>query len=323
MNVYRLRTFVLAAAMALILGYVAAHQLLGISRDYSGYIDFFDWLDRVPLWHALIHRFEDGFTLVAVGAKRLQLDSIHVYALIAGIAIFVKYFALQTRAYFWLIFSTFTFYYLLRYYTLFEMTVLRATVAVSIAFYVFYTRDRYEIRLKHIAMLAVASTMHASAFIFLPVYLIKPAGRVVVVGVAIALFFSVLLVKHVVFDLAANYFPILNVYREVGSASFLPIPYMVDIAFFVFIMVNWQRNDCLMKTCALGMAVGMAIHFSTLEYAIIAARFRELLSIFYVLYVVRAVNYPRTFLKYGSILFVLLTATLHVYVMYVHDPLLT
>jgi hypothetical protein len=309
--------------MAIVLGYVAGNQLLGVSRDYQDYLQFFDWSARVPLEHALSHRFENGFTLLVAMLNEARLDSVSVYAVIAGVAIFVKYFALQSRNHFWLIFTAFTFYYLLRYYTLFEMTVLRATVALALAFYVFYTRDRYEVRIKHIALLALASTMHVSSVIFLPIYLIKPAGRVVVIGVGLICFVSVVLAQYAVFEVLATYIPLLNSYRGYGQASLLPVPFAFDIAFLVFVLANWARNDCLMKTSAMGMVIGVAMHYSLLEHAILAGRFRELLSVFYLLYVVRAVTYPRTFVKYGSIAFMLVTALLYAYATYIHDPLLT
>jgi hypothetical protein len=109
-----LRLLFVASAMAIVLGYVAGYQLLGVSRDYQEYLNFFVWTTQVPLEYALAHRFENGFTLLVAMLNEARLDSVSVYAVIAGVAIFVKYFALQSRNHFWLIFTAFTFYYLLQ-----------------------------------------------------------------------------------------------------------------------------------------------------------------------------------------------------------------
>ena len=165
--------------------------------------------------------------------------------------------------------------------------------------------------------------MHVSSVVLLLIYLIRPAGPVIVIGVGLASFISIVMIQHAVFDVLSIYFPLLNNYRSLGQAALLPIPFAFDIAFLIFVSANWARNDCLMKTCAMGMSLGIAMHYSLLDHAILAGRFRELLSIFYILYMVRAVTYPRTFVKYGSVVFFMFRAILHAYAMYIHDPLLT
>lgn len=323
MKTSRLRAFSCALLIAVALGYVSGHQLLGTSRDYENYIIFFDWLKSIPANEAFSYRFEPGFILLAAGFATLQISSAAIYGCIASITIFLKYIALQSTRNFWPVFAALTLYYAARYFTLFEMTVLRATVALSLAFLAFYARTAHEYRTKDLLLLLAAVSMHYSAIVFIPIYLIRPVNRATVIALGATSFVIILATKNIALAILPDYVPVFGTYQELTKATLLPIPFAVDIAFFCFILFNWRRNDALMKTCALGMAIGIAFHFSLLEYSLLASRFREILSVFYLLYVVRAVGYARNEVKYATIAYAAVSATLHLYAGYVHDPLLT
>lgn len=323
MTISKLRAFSCALFSAVVLGYVSGQQLLGTSRDYENYLIFFDWLKSIPANEALSYRFEPGFILLALSFATLQISSAAIYSCIAGITIFLKYIALQSTKNFWPVFATLTLYYTARYFTLFEMTVLRATIALSLAFLVFYSRTAHEYRTRDLLFLLIAVSMHYSAIVFIPIYLIRPLTKTTVVALGAASFIMIFATKNAALTILPDYIPVFGTYQEFNRATFLPIPFAVDIVFLIFVLFNWCKNDALMKTCALGMAIGIAFHFSLLEYSMLAARFREILSVFYLLYVVRAVGYARTEMKYATVAYAAVSATLHLYAAYVHDPLLT
>lgn len=318
-----LRTSLCALLLAIFLGYLAGFQIPGQSRDYANYLIYFDFANESSWPEVLAYRFEPGFATLTYLLVALQLSGAAVYSLIAGGSIFVKLMALRTATHFWLSLAVLTLYYVARYFTLFEMTVLRAGVALSIAFYVFYSRIAHEYRAKHLLLLIVAVSMHYSAIAFFPIYLIRPSTRAAVIAIGTASFITILIVKNVALSILPNYVPVFATYHEFSKATLLPIPFVVDIAFLFFVLLNWRGNDALMKTCALGMAIGIAFHFSLLDYSMLAGRFREILSVFYLLYVVRAVGYARNEMKYAAVAYAAVSAILHLYAAYVHDPLLT
>lgn len=323
MKVSKLRAFSCALFISVVFGYVSGHQLLGTSRDYENYIIFFDWLKSTPANEVFSYRFEPGFILLAAGFATLQISSAAIYTCIASATIFLKYIALQSTRNFWPVLAALTLYYAARYFTLFEMTVLRATVALSLAFLAFYSRTAHDYRTKDLLLLIAAVSIHYSAIVFIPIYLIRPLNRTRVIALGTASFVTIFATKNIALAILPDYVPVFGTYQEFNRATFLPIPLAVDIAFFIFVLFNWRKNDALMKTCALGMAIGIAFHFSLLEYSMLAARFREILSVFYLLYVVRAVGYARTEMKYATVAYAAVSATLHLYAAYVHDPLLT
>lgn len=323
MKVSRIRAFSCALITAVFLGYVSGHQLLGTSRDYENYIIFFDWLKSTPANEIFSYRFEPGFILLAAGLATLQITSTAIYTCIASITIFLKYIALQSTRNFWPVFAALTLYYAARYFTLFEMTVLRATIALSLAFLAFYTRTGHEYRTKDLLLLLAAVSIHYSAIVFIPIYLIRPLNRTTIIALGAASFITIFATKNIALALLPDYVPVFGTYQELTKATLLPIPFAVDIVFFCFVLLNWRKNDALMKTCALGMAIGIAFHFSLLEYSLLAGRFREILSLFYLLFVVRAVGCARSEMKYATVAYAAVSAALHLYAGYVHDPLLT
>ena len=118
--------------------------------------------------------------------------------------------------------------------------------------------------------------------------------------------------------------PVFSSYRDVGvSATVLPIPYILDILLAMFGLYFWKYNDVPMKYSVLGILVGMAIHFSMLEYTIIAGRFRELMSVFVLVYIVRATLSSYRFLRVVAIMFATVSGSLYFYAMAIYDPLLS
>ena len=316
------RAMLFGSLMAVVFGITSGFQIIGISRDYANYQIYFDFARNSPLHEVLSYRFEPGFAVLVCFLTALPLCGGAVYSAIAGASIFIKYAALKSTKNFWTVSIVFTLYYATRYFTLFEMTVLRSAVALSIVFFVFYSRTEYEYRAKHICLLLVAASMHFSAIIFIPIYLVRPLSRITVATTGAAFFVAILAAKNLAIDVLPNYIPVFATYTDFTEATLLPIPFTLDIVFLVFVLLNWDKNDFLMKSCALGMAISVAVHFSSLEFSMLASRFRELLSVFYLLYVVRAVGCTRGEMKYITVAYGVVSASLYLYANYIHDPLL-
>ena len=321
-NLSMIRATVFGLPIAVVLGFVAGFQLLGQSPDYENYLFYFDFARDSSFPDLLEYRFEPGFAVLTYLLATFQLSGPAIYSSIAGASMFLKYLSLRTTENFWPTLTVFTLYYTARYFTLFEMTVLRTAVALSIAIFVFYSRKAHEYRVKHLLFLLGSVSMHYSAIIFIPIYLIRPSKRMTVLAVGAAFFITILAARSLALVLLPSYVPVFATYDEFTRATLLPIPFAVDLFFLAFVLSNWEKNDGLMKSCAVGMVISAAFHFSLLEYSLIASRFRELLSVFFLLYVTRSVGYAQDEIKYTAIAYAILSGTLHFYGVYIYEPLL-
>jgi hypothetical protein len=89
-------------------------------------------------------------------------------------------------------------------------------------------------------------------------------------------------------------------------------------------MSSWQSNDFQMKTAAYGAIFGLVLHFALIDMTVLAGRFRELMSIFYLIYIVRMIDNKNPIdKKLITFLFVFVSGFAHLYAAYVHDPLLS
>lgn len=302
---------------------IAGHQVIGISRDYDNYLSYFSFIHGTNIYDVLAYRFEPGFGLLAHLLSNANLTGAEMYAAIAGACILIKVYALGESKNYWAALLLFIGFYLLRYYTLFEMTVLRASLALSLSFFVFLRRNTTKIKVSDIAILSVALSMHYSAVIFLPIYLYTPNNRLKAVAIAFLIFIAVFSTKTIAIEILPEFIFVIGTYENLTASSLLPKPMLIDIAFLCFMMYRWNHDDLQMRTATYGILVSLALHFSLLEYSVFASRFRELLSMFFLIYVVRAVSQKINITRFAALLFSIASAATHLYTAYVYDPLLT
>ena len=163
---------------------------------------------------------------------------------------------------------------------------------------------------------------HYSAIIFIPVYLFRSPSRLSVVFAGLACFVAILSARNIALAVLPSYVPVFATYHDFTKATILPKPFAVDILFILFALFMWKNSDSLMRTCVLGMLISVSFHFSLLDYSILASRFRELLSVFFLLYIVRSVSFSNNEIKYITISYAAVSAVLSLYATYIYDPLL-
>ncbi len=315
--------FLVSLFFAIVIGLAAGYQVLAVSRDYDNYSQFFNLVRSAPSYWGIQYRFEPGFTMVVYWLVNLNFTNWIVYSVIAGSIVFVKYFSLEFVERYWHAVLVFTFYFLARYVLLFEMTVLRAACALALAFVVFYRKTESGIQIKDLIVLALAVLFHYSAVIFIFIYLIPPVTRLRIIIVSMAVFLVIILCKHIALGYLPDYLSVFTTYEEFGKATTFPIPLVVDMVFFLFAVHYFDEADLTMRYAIFGMAMCFAFHFSLLDYSLLAARFRELLSIFFLIYLVRAVFSDNERVISGSMAYALLSGALYFFVEFYYEPLLT
>jgi hypothetical protein len=253
----------------------------------------------------------------------LNFTNPKVYAIIVGVIVFVKYCSFEFVERYWFAVLVFTFYFLSRYVLLFEMTVLRAACAFALAFFVFYRKTESGIQLWELAVLALAVLFHYSAVVFIFIYLIPPVNRLRIVIIPVVVFIVIVLGKHIALAYLPEYISVFTTYEDFGKATVFPIPLVVDMAFFIFTLYYFDEADLAMRYAIFGMAMCFAFHFSLVDYSLLASRFRELLSVFFLIYLVRVVSSDNERLVGCSMAYALLTGALNFYVEFYYDPLLS
>lgn len=312
---------------SLTLAIIASYQVMGESRDYINYLNFFNFIIAHHLQaFDYSYRFEPGFTSVAYVLAWAGFDALLIYFIIAGFAVLIKYSSLlsvSSDKRYWAAFTIFSYYFFTRYFVLFEMTVLRATCAFALAFFVFFKRNNESYRFWDVVILVVAVTFHYSAIVFLPIYFLRGLTLGRIAGFFLVAFAVVSSSKNFMLSQLPEYFVVFNMYEGSGSANPFPLPYLVDLAYFFGFMLMWRANDMAMKYCLAGVALGAAFHFSLFELSILASRLRELLSVFILIHVVRASLSRLSHVRVFSWAYAFTSGLLNFYGMLVYDPLLS
>lgn len=309
--------------VALPLSFIAGYQIIGESRDYLNYLAFFDLIRFNPDGLDFSYRFEPGFTLVTYLLTRLDISNELTYSFIAGFAILIKYLSIPVKRKYWLSFLVFTYYFLSRYFLLFEMTVLRAACAFALVFSVFIDRDSEERSIRDVIILVFAVTFHYSAAVILPIYFFKNLSRRLVLLVSMSTFLIIFLLEPLVISSLRDYIAVFETYDDLTAANVLPLAYLVDLIYLSIFIWFWEENDLAMRYAILGILLGAAFHFSLFEYSIFASRFRELFSVFILIHITRASISDSKFVKYTSLIYVFFTGLVHLYIAFVYDPLLS
>lgn len=306
---------------SLILGLASGHQILGVSRDYQNYFSFFDLVRKSKSYLDIDYRFEPGFTTLIYWLANFSNSTI--YSIIAGCAILIKYSSIRCHEKYWAAIFVFSFYFCARYIILFEMTVLRAACAFSLAFFVFIRKKTTSFKTSEVLILVLAVLFHYSAIVFFLIYFIKPINKWRVIIVALFVFLFICAIKKMALIYLPEYLSVFSTYHKFNEATFLPIPLIFDILFLIFSLRQFKNANLTMRYAILGIAVGLAFHFSLLDYSLIGGRFLELLSVFILIYVVQASICSDDRIRRVSLVYVMLTGSIYIYLYNYYQPLLS
>lgn len=318
----RLR-YVFILLVSLTLGLACGYQILGVSRDYNNYFTFFNFVRNIKNYWAIDYRFEPGFTAAVFILVKSGLSNVAIYISITACIISIKYLSIEYKKKFGVAVLIFTSYFIARYIILFEMTVLRAACAFALAFSVFMRKKTASIKIREILVLALAALFHYSAIVFFVVYLIRPSNKRIIIIAILLVFLGVYFLKTIAILYLPEYLDVFSTYQDFGEATFLPIPLIFDIIFIIYALCKFENSNLSMRYAILGMGIGIAFHFSLLDYSMIGARFNELLSMFVLIYVVQACDSRDKAIRHASLLYVVITGAMYAYLYGYYSPLLS
>lgn len=317
-----------SVSLIIVMSWLAGSQFLGESKDYGYYLIFFDKIRGVNTFGDIETRFEPAFTLLAFVIAWFFESNAWVYGVIAFFALSLKIIALMDNRNknIAVVFFVFFFLYFFRYFALYELTQLRACIGMSLVFCVFMTRYEFEIRWWDIVILIVACLFHYSATLFFLVYFIRPKVVWTPVLVFIAVLFVLLLAKYSIYGYFEGVFQVFEMYsRSVAvddQAVALPVTMALDIFLVIIGLLFWEKNDFRMKVSLVGLMIGFSIYWSFLDYNVIAHRFRELTSVFALIYFLCGVQSKSQVFRLYLYGFIILNAFLCSYLFYIRGDFL-
>lgn len=310
--------------IALPLSFIGGYQIIGQSHDYLNYLKFFDLVRSTNSYFDISSRFEPAFKFSTYLLSYAGFSDQWIYTVFVGACVYLKYAAIPASLNNLITFLAFTFLYLSRYFILFEMTVLRAAIAFSLAFFAFFNKKDDELKKHEIGLLVLATLFHYSAIIFFPIYLTRNLNRRKIIIFSCLSFVLILAVKNIALNVLPEFFPVFNSYNAVRmNATFFPAPLMLDMMLAIFGFIFWKYNDAAMKCSIFGIFLSAVFHFAILDFSIIGDRIRELLSVFVLIYVARATMQQFNIFRLIIVIFSIFDGLINLYAQTVLDPLLS
>ena len=203
------------------------------------------------------------------------------------------------------------------------MTVLRGACALSLAFYVFYRKKCENFIWKEFAILLLAITFHYSAIVFLPIYLIKPNGRLKILIILLSAFLAIIVLKNIILNFLSDSLGGFSDYEVQDRATLFPIPMFFDFLLFIFSITMLRSADVVMRYAVAGLGFSIVFHFALIEYVVFSNRFRELLSVFVLIYVTKSFFSRNIYIKAVASVYFVITSLMYLYGYIVYDPLLS
>lgn len=269
--------------------FLSITQVLGESPDYVNYDIFFDLLRFDGIQTIYTSKFEPGFTIIAFALTTLFSSNLLVYSVIVAGAMFLKGVAIYLFSSARSIFFFVAVFYFARYYPLHELTQIR--VACGTAFLLVAAIFLWRGNLLYALFACVAALcFHASTLVVIPILFFKTPKRGYIILIGLWAFVLVIVGQEFVFSYIASFASIFNYNQGVGYGDVSPNPLsavlLLDWAMIAFSLIFWNRLTIMMKRVVLLEIFGMLIFYGSLDFPVVAHRFREIISVFWVFFVV-------------------------------------
>ncbi|MBL3538300.1 EpsG family protein [Aminivibrio sp.] len=302
---------------------VAIFQLFGVSRDYENYARFFSEAREYGFSYVRNHLFEPLFSYLSFVVSSVFKNNVMVYSLLAILSFSIKCFALRRVSRNWFILFVALTFYGARFFPLHEMTQIRASFAAS--FLILAMVYIYQQKNKRSLLCGIATIgFHLSSLVIVPFacYLKKHWRKRDVFFLSIVFFVLLLITKVFLLDFLASHISKLDSYQSLeygGKVSWHARTVILDILLIICGFSFWKRSDNLMRQILFSQVLGILCYYVFWDYAVLAHRIRELLSIFWVLYFPLALNKRGNIRRVMSIfIFLNIALYFHLYFVSVH-----
>ena len=318
---YRLSKKNIAIILMTVLSFLVAYvQPFGLSPDYLSYEFFFQEVRPFFDGQKYESRFEPGFFYVSIFLTQVFESDLAVYGLFVLFSIYIKLkYGLKGAVgiYFWVA----GIFYFFKYFSLHELTQLRA--ALSAAFLIvafFYTQEGN----RRVGLFAcfIAALFHYSALIIFPfIFLPRLDRRQIIFAAAIALMILSVFAPYLI-NLAGANFQVFEMYGDFKDRlrplnRFSPV-FFPEFFIILFSLIFWGDLTDVMKRVVTVEIIGFSLFYAFYDYGVVAVRGRELFSIFWLFYVAQGA-FCGFRMRLGLNIFVISSIAISVYLFFIND----
>jgi hypothetical protein len=277
----------------ILLGFILSlFQFFGISPDYNNYENFFILVRDKGFNIFNATRFEPGFVVLSILIGKISSSSILLYSYIVVIALAVKGYVIKAYTTKWHVIVIVVLFYLARYFSLHEITQLRAACATSLV--LLSTVLIWKGRLySGWLIFALSVLFHFSSLVLIPAILLKSTSRLRAVLVIVIVFIFTILFVDLLTSYLATYINILNIYQN-NQLGEKPNPFaiqlLIDLAIIAVSLIYWNKLTPLMRRVIFIEMFGLAIFYGAFEIVEIAHRVREFYSVFWIFFVIEGLQ---------------------------------
>lgn len=310
------RRYVSWLLASLAMFFLIFYQIPGESQDWQSYKQFFDALRSEGIAALHTSRFEPGFVIVSLLLTDALSSNLTVYGLIAAFAMFLKCGVINQFSPNKLTFIVALFFYMVRFGPLHEMTQIRVACSAAFLFlaFMFVWRDN---RPAAILSCLAALAFHMTAIVIVPpLLLMRSCNRLTVIMTSVAVFAATLFGVELVMGYFRDTVHVVKMYEAAGFGDQTPnevsVALLLDWGMVITGLTLWRYISPVMRHVLLLQLMGLAVFYATIDFPIIAHRYREFFAIFWVFYVAEGLQQIRL-VKEISITFVAANVMLYLY----------
>jgi hypothetical protein len=290
-------------------------QTFGESRDYFIYDEFFNLVRNEGLNIINVSRFELGFSIISVFLTSIFTSNVLVYSLFVIVVMLIKGWIISIYSARNKVFIVVAVFYLVRYFSLYELTQLRAACAIGflmIAATFFLSGNR----VFGILACVAASMFHMSAILVIATFFLQSSKRSHVLIISFFIFALIFTGTKIIAGYLENYIKVLEIYQNLGFGDIAPNPFSValllDWTMIAISLTMWKKLTVVMRHVILFELIGMAMFYGLLDYPILAHRYREIFSVFWLFFVAGSLR--QNVLKIPTIGFVVASVAIYSYI---------
>ncbi|MDX2463897.1 MAG: EpsG family protein, partial [Porticoccus sp.] len=254
-------------------------------------------------------------------APIVQNDLI-VYSLFAMSALWIKIYVIRQLVATWSILLLIILFYGSRFFPLFELTQIRVALATSfiVLAFLMVTKGRVKFAL---LFSTISIGFHFSSIVFLPFIVFRKWHFASVISIFFITLLTLAFFSSYTLDQLSGTLLVIAMYDEVGfgdKVNPLAVTVLLDLIMVLVGLVYWRHATQLMRQMLALQLMGVAIFYGVSEYAVLAHRFREMISVGWVLYLAHAFQIKGMCRCYFYML-VIVNIALYVFLFFYQDPL--
>lgn len=276
--------------------FIVITQLFGVSRDYTNYDSFFSTARRFAFDFEFLEttRIEPIFTFLTWLSASFTKNNLLIYSFFVCLSLWVKGIAVSQVRNSWPVMFFVALFYGARFFPLLEMTQIRAALSSSFLLLAMkYSLTRH--KKKSIFFSAISMGFHMSSSIAIPfVFLKKTPRRSYIFLISLGILATSLFLKDFLIEVLSAHLKVIAMYASQGSTGFgervnpVNSAILLDMAMIAITFLFWNKSTLVMRRMVFLQVIGLMVFWSFHNYAVLAHRWRELISVFWVFFFARA-----------------------------------